>query len=68
MGFEPMIQLLLYVDLANQCLKPLSHTSQNCLIESHCTKTWVVEILFRIPAVKITIPNPIFSVFWDLPP
>lgn len=27
MGFEPMIQLFLYVDLANQCLKPLSHTS-----------------------------------------
>jgi hypothetical protein len=29
MGFEPMIQKLLYVDLANQCLKPLSHTSTN---------------------------------------
>ena len=28
MGFEPMIQSFLYVDLANQCLKPLSHTSK----------------------------------------
>ena len=28
MGFEPMIQKKLYVDLANQCLKPLSHTSK----------------------------------------
>jgi hypothetical protein len=28
MGFEPMVQKKLYVDLANQCLKPLSHFSQ----------------------------------------
>ncbi len=27
MGFEPMVQKNLYVDLANQCLKPLSHFS-----------------------------------------
>ena len=27
MGFEPMVQKKLYVDLANQCLKPLSHFS-----------------------------------------
>lgn len=29
MGFEPMHDaIFLYVDLANQCLKPLSHTSK----------------------------------------
>ena len=27
MGFEPMVQKKLHVDLANQCLKPLSHFS-----------------------------------------
>ena len=27
MGFEPMVQKILYADLANQCLQPLSHSS-----------------------------------------
>ena len=27
MGFEPMIQKKMYADLANQCLRPLSHSS-----------------------------------------
>ena len=27
MGFEPMVQKKLHVDLANQCLRPLSHFS-----------------------------------------
>ncbi len=26
-GFEPLVQFILYVDLANQYLKPLGHTS-----------------------------------------
>ena len=26
-GFEPMVQKKLYFDLANQCFKPLSHSS-----------------------------------------
>ena len=33
MGFEPMVQEKLHVDLANQCLKPLSHFSIYYIID-----------------------------------